>query len=81
MQVPHVMATASSTGYTVVWDMRGKREVSALAYGGGAGTLGGGMSGSGGAMAQGGRRGMSAIAWHPDNVRRLGNLNLPSLTR
>jgi protein transport protein SEC31 len=48
-----------------VWDLRGKREVVALAYGGGAGTLGGAV-GSG--MAVGGRRGMSAIAWHPDNV-------------
>ena len=36
------------------------------AYGGGAGTLGGAV---GSAMAVGGRRGMSAIAWHPDNVR------------
>ena len=46
--------------------MRGKREVVALAYGGGAGTLGGGMQGGG--MAFGGRRGMSDVAWHPDNV-------------
>lgn len=39
----------------------------ALAYGGGAGTLAGqGNVGSG--LAVGGRRGMSAIAWHPDNV-------------
>ena len=44
---------------------RGKREVVALAYGGGAGTLAG-QVGSG--MAVGGRRGMSDIAWHPDNV-------------
>ncbi|KAF9235609.1 hypothetical protein BU15DRAFT_89522 [Melanogaster broomeanus] len=57
-QVQYVLAGASSTGYTVVWDLRGKREVVALAYGGGAGTLGG-------------RRGMSAIAWHPDNATRL----------
>jgi protein transport protein SEC31 len=66
--VPSVLAGASTTGYTVVWDLRGKREVVALAYGGGTGT----MAGPGGAMgglAVGGRRGMSAIAWHPDNVR------------
>jgi protein transport protein SEC31 len=62
-----VLAGASSTGYTVVWDLRGKREVVALAYGGGAGTLAG-QSGVGSGMAVGGRRGMSAIAWHPDNV-------------
>lgn len=63
-QVAHVIAGASSTGYTVVWDMRGKREVVALSYGGGAGTLAGQSSGNG----LGGRRGMSDIAWHPDNV-------------
>lgn len=67
-QVQSVLAGASSTGYTVVWDLRGKREVVALAYGGGAGTLAGQVV-SGGSMAVGGRRGMSDIAWHPDNVR------------
>ena len=56
-QVPHVLATSSGTGYTVVWDLRGKREVVALAYGSGAG-----------AQAGSGRRGMSDVAWHPDNV-------------
>lgn len=51
-----------------MWDLRGKREVVALAYGGGAGTLAGqGSTGTG--LAVGGRRGMSDIAWHPDNVR------------
>ncbi|KAF8270128.1 hypothetical protein EI94DRAFT_1572288 [Lactarius quietus] len=60
-QVPHVLATSSGTGYTVVWDLRGKREVVALAYGGGAG----------GAQAGTGRRGMSDVAWHPDNATRL----------
>ena len=60
-----MLTGASSSGYTVVWDLRGKRKVVALAYGGGAGTLGGAV---GSAMAVGGKRGMSAIAWHPDNV-------------
>ncbi|KAF5370333.1 hypothetical protein D9758_007002 [Tetrapyrgos nigripes] len=69
-QVQYVLAGASTTGYTVVWDLRGKREVVALAYGGGAGTLAGQMSGGNG-LAVGGRRGMSAIAWHPDNATRL----------
>ncbi|KAI0302809.1 hypothetical protein B0F90DRAFT_1627011 [Multifurca ochricompacta] len=61
-QVPHVLATSSGTGYTVVWDLRGKREVVALAYGGGV---------SGGIQAGGGRRGMSDVAWHPENATRL----------
>ncbi|KAM5541833.1 hypothetical protein V8D89_004562 [Ganoderma adspersum] len=69
--VQYALAAASSTGYTVVWDLRGKREVAALAYGGGAGTMGG-MQGFGGpGMAMGGRRGMSDVAWHPDNATRL----------
>lgn len=67
-QVQYVLAGSSSTGYTVVWDLRGKREVVALAYGGGAGTLAG-QSAAGGGLAVGGRRGMSDIAWHPENVR------------
>ena len=73
-QVPHVLATSSSSGYTVVWDLKGKREVVALQYGGGAGTAGGslgGLNGMGGALAAGGRRGMSAVAWHPDTPTRL----------
>ncbi|KAG6812361.1 hypothetical protein H0H92_003261 [Tricholoma furcatifolium] len=69
-QVQYVLAGASSTGYTVVWDLRGKREVCALAYGGGAGTLAG-QGGGGSGLALGGRRGMSDIAWHPDNATRL----------
>ena len=72
-QVSHVLATASSNGYTSVWDLRHKREVVALAYGGGAGTAGTGF-GPGGvsnALASGGRRGMSAVAWHPSAATRL----------
>lgn len=41
-----------------------------MAYGGGAGTLAG-QSNHGNGLAVGGRRGMSAIAWHPDNATRL----------
>ncbi|RXW21982.1 hypothetical protein EST38_g3860 [Candolleomyces aberdarensis] len=63
-QVQYVLAGASSTGYTVVWDLRGKREVVALTYSGNGG--GGGPGGLGG-----GRRGMSDIAWHPDNATRV----------
>jgi protein transport protein SEC31 len=65
--VPHILAGSSSTGYTIVWDLRGKREVVALAYGGGAGTMAG-QAAMGSSMAVGGKRGMSDIAWHPDNV-------------
>ena len=54
----HVLASSSSTGYTVVWDLRNKREVVALAYGR-AGQIG---------MIGGGREGMSDVAWHPDDV-------------
>ncbi|KAF8324282.1 uncharacterized protein EI90DRAFT_3000716 [Cantharellus anzutake] len=71
-QVAHVLATSSTSGYTVVWDLRGKREVTALQYGGGAGTTGGStVYQGGGVLALGNRRGMSAIAWHPDNATRL----------
>lgn len=66
-QVQHVLASSSSTGYTVVWDLRGKREVVALTYGGGGSGFGG--PGQGGRSA-GGRRGMSDVAWHPDNVSK-----------
>ena len=54
--VQYALAASSSTGYTVVWDLRGKREVAALAYGGGAGTQAG-LQGYGGAgLAVGGLR-------------------------
>ncbi|KAF8318711.1 hypothetical protein DL93DRAFT_2164889 [Clavulina sp. PMI_390] len=70
--VAHVLATSSSSGYTVVWDLRGKREVTALQYGGGAGTTGGSsVLQGGGVLALGSRRGMSAVAWHPDNATRV----------
>ncbi|GJE96308.1 WD40 repeat domain-containing protein [Phanerochaete sordida] len=68
--VQYALAASSSTGYTVVWDLRGKREVAALAYGGGAGTQAG-VQGFGAGLAVGGRRGMSDVAWHPDNATRL----------
>lgn len=29
--VPHILATASSSGYTVVWDLKGRKEVLQLA--------------------------------------------------
>lgn len=46
------MATSSNTGYTVVWDLRNRREVVALAHAGGA--------------LPAVRGGISSIAWSPD---------------
>lgn len=63
----HVLASASSTGYTVVWDLRGKREVVALAYGGGSAAFPG-QAQNGRGLGVGSRRGMSDVAWHPENV-------------
>lgn len=72
-EVAHILATSSSSGYTVVWDLKNKKELTALAYGGGAGTSGGGLgvNGMGGALAAGGRRGMGAVCWHPEQATRL----------
>lgn len=55
-----------------MWDLRAKREMIALAYSGGAATAGNAMNI--GAMAMGGRRGMSDVCWHPDNVSALGKV-------
>jgi protein transport protein SEC31 len=66
-QVPSVLAGASSTGYTGLGSAREKGGL-ALVYGGGAGTMAG-HGGAGSGLAVGGRRGMSAITWHLDNVR------------
>lgn len=69
--VAHILAASSSSGYTSVWDLRQKREVLSLAYGGGAAT---GMQGAGrnmggfGNMQVGNKRGMSSVVWHPNNV-------------
>ena len=51
--------SSRSTGYTVICDLRNKREVVALAYGG---------AGQVGIIGGGSRRGISDFAWHPDNV-------------
>ncbi|GAB1525797.1 protein transport protein S31 [Rhizoctonia solani] len=67
-QVAHILASSSLSGYTVVWDLRGKREVVALQYGGGGGPVGGPGAGPGVGSV---RRGMSDVAWHPDNATRL----------
>jgi protein transport protein SEC31 len=65
-QVAHILASSSGSGYTVVWDLRHKREVVALAYGASTGSVSGGMLGNN--VGFGARRGMSDVAWHPENV-------------
>ncbi|CAO1624180.1 unnamed protein product [Parajaminaea phylloscopi] len=72
-QVPHILATASSSGCTAVWDLKAKRDIVGLTYGGGAGTASASASAINGAAAAApiGRAAMSAIAWHPDNPTRL----------
>lgn len=71
-QVAYILAGASNTGYTVVWDLRGKREVVALSHGG--------NNSLGGPAGMGGRRGMSDIAWHPNSVRCPLDFPSPGLT-
>jgi protein transport protein SEC31 len=65
--VVHVLATGSNSGYTVVWDLKSKREVTALSYSAGAPTGVGAGFGTAGWSA-GGSRSVSAVQWHPDNV-------------
>lgn len=61
----HILATSSTTGYTVVWDLKSKREVLTLSYPGA--SVGGGSMGNLGQMGAS-RRGITAIAWNPDVV-------------
>jgi protein transport protein SEC31 len=56
-QVQHILATTSSTGHTVVWDLRNRKEVMTLS-----------APNTGGLNA--GRRSISSVAWHPDVVRK-----------
>lgn len=54
-QVQHILSTASTNGYTVIWDLRNKKEVMTLAHAG--------------QNPVSGRRGsISSIAWHPNIV-------------
>ena len=55
-------------GHTVIWDLRNKCEVVALAYGG--------ASQVGNMMGDGGREGMSDVVWHPDNVSNVNSCDL-----
>ncbi|KAF9439350.1 protein transport protein S31 [Entomortierella beljakovae] len=58
--VQHILATSSTTGYTVVWDLKSKREVLTLSAAASMGSMNnlGQMGAS--------RRGITAIAWNPD---------------
>ena len=53
-QVQHIVSTASKNGYTVVWDLRNKKEIMTLA--------------TGQTVMTGGRGSISSIAWHPNVV-------------
>lgn len=67
--VSRVFAASSSSGYTSVWDLRAGKEIVSLQYGGGAarGDLASGMA----SLQIGKRRGMSDVAWHPEQATRL----------
>lgn len=54
--VAHILAAAGNTGFTSVWDLKNRREVLHLFY-----------PGPGGA----GRRGVSSVIWHPENVSHI----------
>ncbi|EPB88539.1 hypothetical protein HMPREF1544_04652 [Mucor circinelloides 1006PhL] len=57
-QVQHILATSSSTGHTVVWDLRNRKEVMTLS-----------APNTGGINA--GRRSISSVVWHPDVATQL----------
>ncbi|KAJ1976702.1 protein transport protein S31, partial [Dimargaris xerosporica] len=63
-QVTHILASASTTGYTVIWDLKNRREVMSLNY---AGNLQ--MPGMHNMASN--RRGVTAVAWNPDNATQL----------
>ncbi|GAA5916939.1 hypothetical protein JCM6882_003835 [Rhodosporidiobolus microsporus] len=80
--VVHILASSSNSGSTVVWDLKSKREITALSYAGGGPTglgpggfgAGGGFGGFGGGGGQGGLGGLggtSVVKWHPENPTKL----------
>ncbi|GAA5998138.1 hypothetical protein JCM5350_005903, partial [Sporobolomyces pararoseus] len=84
--VVHILASGSNSGYTVVWDLKSKREITALSYAGagptglgaaGFGAFGGGGQGGvfggsqPGSSGVGGLGGVSSVKWHPENPTKL----------
>lgn len=67
-KVSHILASSSTSGYTVVWDLKGRREVVALNYAAPQ-AMNPGQPWMGGPQQP--RAGLSAVSWHPENVRRL----------
>ncbi|KAI9145774.1 hypothetical protein BKA69DRAFT_1049545 [Paraphysoderma sedebokerense] len=66
-QVPHILASSSSNGLTIVWDLKNKREVITLAPPAGMGQSMGGMWGGGPGMGGGAaRRAGVVVAWNPE---------------
>ncbi|KAJ1938539.1 protein transport protein S31, partial [Linderina macrospora] len=61
-QVQHILATASNTGSSVVWDLRSRREVLSLNSPGVIGHN---------SMMGGGRAGVSAIVWNPASATQV----------
>ena len=57
LQSPSLVVACTSNHR--VWDLRNKCEVVALAYG---------RAGQVDIIGDGGRKGMSGVTWHPDNV-------------
>lgn len=64
-QVAHILATSSNTGYSVVWDLRNKREIMQLGSGIASSTTATpmGPAGVGGSTGEG--KGMTAVSWNP----------------
>lgn len=69
-QVQHILATSSTTSYTVIWDLKNKREVMNLSYAGPSGPMVGGygVTNMTTSLGTGGRRSITAVAWNPDMV-------------
>ncbi|UZJ54908.1 hypothetical protein CBS101457_004228 [Exobasidium rhododendri] len=65
-EVAHILATSSTSGYTVVWNLITKKELTALEYSGGAGASGTTANGR-----TSGRRSMGAVCWHPNEATRI----------
>lgn len=64
-QVSHILASSSTSGYTVVWDLKGRREVVALNYAAPQ-AMNQGQPWMGGPQQP--RAGLSAVSWHPENA-------------